>query len=955
MKKLLILSGFLIITNFSFGQLISTNAAASGPTNYQTVSYTDSIYYYCGAGNNGELTAIPESGTPNWTFTWQQFDPATNAWIPHSIVTNATTSTISNLAPGGYRVSITDAGSNIVGCYRAWIVNILSPTTVDVAPIPPGCGAVQLNGTIDWGSATPYYEPPAEPILIDATTQISVCFNGNHTWVSDLAFYLVAPPTCGSATVLLSPNPGAIGQNSVCNSGDNINNLCFTTSAAANLDVCNPAPNTLSGTYSSYGPTNTPINWSSLYGCNAAQPGWAVQIYDCISADVGALTHATITISGTTACGDFASITYDSGNINSVINDNSCSPGSASIFQVPASAATIVAYDTNFIWTAVPNITIPGATTDLTPLVNPGPTVTTVFTLSIDTTGGAACIPAVCGGNWQDSETYIYTPPTPANLIGPATICTGDPAVQLIADVPGGFWSGTGVSPTGLFDPSALSPNSYTVMYTVSNPCPINSFITIQVVNGSSIATIPTPAPLCEDGTPINLTASPSGGTWSGTGITDPNLGTFDPAATPGVGTYTISYQTSGSCPSSGTVDIEIITTPDASFTIEPNICANDPAFLLVPATTGGTWSGTGVNTTSGLFDPSVSGAGSWPIVYTLPSCNASSTANVVVNALPNVNASADQSICPGDSIQIMASGASDYVWTPATDLSDDQIADPFASPSQTTTYLVTGTDANGCSDTADVTISIFTPATVTFSGGTQVCLGDSVLVTANNISNVSWTPSATVSSPNNASTFVMPTTNTTYTVTGDDANGCAVSGSVSISVNTVNASITATPDYGTVPLTVDFTNGSSNGIIYIWNYGDGNMDTTNTLAATQNIYTTEGIYTATLTAISAAGCTDISSVMIVVYPECVLTIPNVFSPNGDNTNDVMTITCTQILRTMNMKIYDRWGKLVAELTDPNQTWNGNGQSEGTFYYIFNAEGYNSVVYNLTGYISLMR
>lgn len=960
MKKFLVILSFFFLAFSGISQIYSSTAAGSGPTNYNTVSFTDSIFYYCGAGNNGSLTALPPSGTPNWTFTWQIFDTPNNAWIALSTTTNAPSSTLINLAPGGYRVTITDGTSAIVGCYRAWIVNVLTPTTVNVDPIPPGCGAVQLNGQIDWGSATPYYEPPAEPLLIDATTTITVCFQATHTWVSDLGFYLVAPASCGSTLIPLSPNPGSIGQNNTCNQGNNVNTACFTTTPSANLNICTAAT-PLNGTFSSYGASSTPINWAPLFGCNAVQPGWSVQIFDCVGLDVGALQHATVTFTGTSACGDPVTVTYDSGNINSAINDNSCSQATASIFTVPVSPAIVVPYDTNFIWTANPNITIPNATSDYSPLVNPGPTQNTIFTLSVDTTGGAACIPAVCGGNWQDSELYIYTPPTPALLTGPTTICTGDAPVILGTSVPGGFWSGNGVNPsTGEFNPSGsgvvIGPN--TIMYSVNNPCPINSFITITVVNGTSTAVIPTPPNQCATGAPIILTATPSGGTWSGIGIVGGTntTGEFDPNLTPGAGQYTISYATTGGCPASGTVTVTVDPIPDASFTFANNVCENAPAYLLVPATAGGTWSGTGVNSTSGLFDPSVSGDGSFVISYCVGSCNTCTQETIVVNPLPIVNASANQGICPGDSVQITATGALTYVWTPSSTLSSSTIANPFASPTNSpTTYVVTGTAANGCTDTADVVVTIFTPATITFSGGTQVCEGDSLQITANNVSNVTWTPSATVGSPNSATTYVFPTNNEMYTVSGEDANGCAVSNTINITVNNIDAAFTATPDNGTVPLVVDFNNSSSNGIIYIWDYANGNGDTTNNLSSTQTTFDTEGTYIVTLTAISQAGCVDVATLVISVYPECTVSVPNVFSPNGDTYNNVMKVNCAQTLAKMNMQIFDRWGRKVAELTDPNQTWDGEGQSEGTFYYVMTAEGFNSTVYKLSGYITLTR
>lgn len=955
MKYLIIIISLFFASLNVNGQIFNTNAAASGPTNYTTVSFVDSIYYYCTPiGSQAELTAIPSSGVPNWTFTWQQFDVATNSWIAYSTTSNAASSTITGLTPGGYRVTITDATSAIIGCYRAWIVEILSPTTVNVDPIPAGCGAVQLNGQINWGSATPYYEPPAEPMIIDANTEITVCFSATHTWISDLGFYLVGPPTCGSPTITLSPNPGAIGQNNICNSQDNVNNLCFTTEAAPNFNACT-APGPYNGTYDSYGPASTPINWSGLFGCDASQPGWAVQIYDCIGGDVGALTHATITITGVTLCGDTITVTYDSGNINSIINDNSCSPATASIFTVPVTAATVVAYPQNFIWTANPTIPIPNATSSLSPLVNPGPTQNTTFTLSIDTTGGAGCIPGVCGGNWQDSELYVYTPPTPASLSGPTTVCTGDGPVNYTASVPGGTWSGTNITPTGTFDPTSLSPGPYTLSYTVSNPCPINSFITVTVVNGTSTAQITNPGVLCFNGSAVNLTASPSGGTWSGPGITDPVNGTFDPTVT-GVGTFTVDYIASGTCPASGSINIFVDTIQDASFTVPTNICANASAFNLTATTPGGTWSGNGItDATNGTFDPSAAGAGTWVITYTVGlNCFNSDSTNIIVTPLPNVNAGADVSVCPGDSIQLNATGAIDYAWENDATLSDTSISNPYALPSIMTTYIVYGTDATGCSNSDTIIVSIFSPLDISVTGNLEICEGDSTLLTADG-TNVVWTPSAGLSNPNSSTTYAFPDTTTTYVIDGLNTNGCVSTGTTTVVVNIVDAIFVATPTSGVVPLVVDFTNSSINGAMYIWDYGDGNVDTLFSMTDPQYTYSDYGTYIVTLTVVSPNGCIDQMSIVITAIPPCEVTVPNVISPNGDNINDELEIMCSELLETMQMHIYDRWGRLIKVLNSPTERWNGDGQSEGTYYYVLDGVGVNDTIYNLSGYITITR
>jgi hypothetical protein len=57
------------------------------------------------------------------------------------------------------------------------------------------------------------------------------------------------------------------------------------------------------------------------------------------------------------------------------------------------------------------------------------------------------------------------------------------------------------------------------------------------------------------------------------------------------------------------------------------------------------------------------------------------------------VIAGPDVSICSGSSTQLTASGATGYNWSPSTGLNDPNIQNPTATPAQTTTYVVTGTD----------------------------------------------------------------------------------------------------------------------------------------------------------------------------------------------------------------------------------------------------------------------
>jgi gliding motility-associated-like protein len=97
----------------------------------------------------------------------------------------------------------------------------------------------------------------------------------------------------------------------------------------------------------------------------------------------------------------------------------------------------------------------------------------------------------------------------------------------------------------------------------------------------------------------------------------------------------------------------------------------------------------------------------------------------------------------------------------------------------------------------------------------------------------------------------------------------------------------------------------------------------------------------------------------IIVDAETTIIIPNVFSPNGDGVNDGFFINSTG-LESLNCDIFNRWGQLVYKLTSIGQKWdgvlnNGNNATDGTYFYILIAKGYDGKDYNLQGSLSLFR
>lgn len=160
---------------------------------------------------------------------------------------------------------------------------------------------------------------------------------------------------------------------------------------------------------------------------------------------------------------------------------------------------------------------------------------------------------------------------------------------------------------------------------------------------------------------------------------------------------------------------------------------------------------------------------------------------SVTVNPLPTVLLNPSVStICVGASAVLTANGANTYSWSPATGLTATTGSPVTATPTVTTTYIVTGTDLNGCSSTATRSITVNPLPTVTITAGANaVCLGISTSLTANGANTYSWSPSATLSASTGATVTATPTATTTYTVIGTNTTtGCTKSATKAITVN---------------------------------------------------------------------------------------------------------------------------------------------------------------------------
>ncbi len=305
--------------------------------------------------------------------------------------------------------------------------------------------------------------------------------------------------------------------------------------------------------------------------------------------------------------------------------------------------------------------------------------------------------------------------------------------------------------------------------------------------NTASVSAVPS----FVSSTDLHLTNSPGdnlcmeGKATTITGITTDIDGQTRNASTPDIG-----------------ADEFVFTPPTFIVTPPAAVCVGGSVNLTAAAITAGSTVGqtfgyfTDAACTNTLATPAaVTTAGTYYIkaTFTSGTCTFDQVlpVTVTINALPTISIAVaetsgttanDGTICVGGSATLTASGATSYVWSTAA-----TTADITVSPTVTTPYTVTGTDANGCQNTASTTITVNalpTPSiTVAETSGAAnndgtICNGASATLTAAGGTSYSWSNGATT-----ASITVSPSSTTSYTVTVTDANGCSASTNTTITV----------------------------------------------------------------------------------------------------------------------------------------------------------------------------
>ena len=385
----------------------------------------------------------------------------------------------------------------------------------------------------------------------------------------------------------------------------------------------------------------------------------------------------------------------------------------------------------------------------------------------------------------------ITTNPAPIVIAGPASvICNGSSATITASGAATYSWSpSTGLSATtgNIVTASPAVTTTYTVTGTNAIGCTNTATSTVTVNALPTIVASPD-VTIC-NGTPTGLSAtgaitykwSPATGLSATTGSSV----TASPIATTN---YTITGTDANGCKNTAPLNVSVNPLPPVTVSPGGAICIGASVGVLIAGgATTYTWApGTGLSQTTGntvIASPAVT------TTYTVTGtdgngCIKSAIATVTVNPLPIISTGTAVAICTGSSTLLAASGGVSYTWSPSLGLSATTGSSVTANPVTTTTYLITGTDINGCVNTITNTVTVNPLPTVTASPNVTICHGTATVLTASGAFTYFWSPSAGLTPIVGSSVTANPTTTTTYTVAGTDVNGCVGTASVMVSVN---------------------------------------------------------------------------------------------------------------------------------------------------------------------------
>ena len=507
---------------------------------------------------------------------------------------------------------------------------------------------------------------------------------------------------------------------------------------------------------------------------------------------------------------------------------------------------------------------------------------------------------------------------------------------------------GDGALDSTTFNPviTYTEPGIYEVnLFVTDSICQLTDTAQITVVVVDSVLLdVPNQMSVC-DNVPFDLVANSLG--TANQFIWSANADFSNPLNSPSDSTVTVTADgtyyimaDNGLCSAEDTVQVLFDASPEAQFSIPDSIgCAplNVSFFNESIQTDYFLWDFGNGEVDSVNFDPEIQYTA--PGIYTVSLyifdslCPASDTTFATITILPDITVSGldSVSLCDGDVVLTANSNgtASTYEWSSSSDFSDvlNPSGDSSIVVSNSGIYYVQLGNAE-CTLIDSVFVEFINPEIALFAED-SICLYDFSVVEVDNLTpaigfNYIWEPDSIITSENQEVIQVQPLVSQYVYVTATSPENCVAEDSIFINVTDIDSTLViasaseyAVPEGATVTLF-----GSPSGLpSYQWSPEDGLSAPTN--QQTDAVINEDIVYTLS---VSDGICTRDDTVEIKVYEiiceDPYVFVPNAFSPNGDNYNDVLYVRGLYIEKVI-FRIFNRWGEMVFESNDVSVGWDG--------------------------------
>ncbi|MDI1355917.1 MAG: gliding motility-associated C-terminal domain-containing protein [bacterium] len=951
----------------------------------------------CASVNNGTAAILNLSGgSGNQSYLW------TNG------INTYTTSTVSGLNAGNYSVTVTDA---LTGCVFSPTFTILQPFLLSsfiIASTPTACigASITLTGITSGGipsytfSWTPGINsgPGTNTLMVSQTVAGSYTYtllnrDVNNCTVSATAIVnfipepsltvintSLCPLTTGTLTAL-----GATSYTWENGSSGNIftasplttisysligSALGCTASASAfmilhpipvpvlnsNSPVCNGQVLQMAGTGGSSYRWNGPLAFSSFVQSpliNPSNPNHS-GVYNLTVTSVNgctAATSASLTVNPTPTLSAAGSTVCVTGVIT--LNSNSV-PGALYAWLGPIGYTSSIANPTyNY------------------------PTVNRSGFYTVTATSAQGCT------NSAVAHVTVTALPIPfAGSDGPK--CAGSVINFLGSGASSYAWAGPGGFLSNQQNPqitavSMAAMGNYTLTAT-TGPC-INTTTYALMVYPLPTPTASNSGPVCETKT-LQLFAA-TGNTVSTYFWLGPNFSTStknpvrDSTKLSFSGVYTLTVQDQHMCQATAHTTVSILSNPMVTAS-GATVCLYASALLSANGASSYIWTGPAFfqSTKPNALIASVTldRNGLYSVVGTAAnSCTATTTVKVLTRSLPQPSLTLlpKSEICLNESITLNGKGGQKYEWYGPNDVyyEGQEVNFTATNLSAAGTYTLKVTDDKGCSASISTLITVYNLPNGSLMGSKlQGCVplcSDFVFESSSII------PSRVLSSWDiNGRNITGQTFNHCFTEVGLNLITGNLYDSSTTCTNKVDFYVHTFPkpeaDFEFAPAKpvensdeVIFTNTSRGEQQKMWNWSIGDSRIyKSTSQNTAYLFTEQGRYPVALIVRNTWGCSDSIIKTVIVEEDFHIYIPNVFTPNEDNRNELF-LPIGRGVKTFHISIYDRWGAKIFESKDLASGWDGSykGDPCKSDIYTWKIEvtslhGENKV---LTGHVTLIR